>query len=152
MAKGEGAQASGLGSSASGLGSSAGGLAIRRWQEAMRWRRQMDRELDPLGLTFTRWLVLESTLVSIRQCGDAVSQSRVCECAELDKMTVSQAMRDLAQAGLVDRGPDAWGPGYRVIVTARGSRVAAAGRVRVEAVSQAEGAGEPFEGPPRVAR
>jgi DNA-binding MarR family transcriptional regulator len=105
----------------------------------MRWRKRVDRELEPLGLTFTRWLVLESTLVSIRQQGDAVSQSRVCDCAELDKVTVSHVMQDLEQAGLVDRGPDAFGPGYRVFVTARGAKVAAAGRLRVEAVSEAEG-------------
>ena len=123
---------------AGALGSAAGGRAIRSWQAAMRWRKRVDRELEPLGLTFTRWLVLEATLVSIRQQGDAVSQSRVCECAELDKVTVSHVMRDLEHAGLVDRGPDAWGPAYRVFVTARGAKVAAAGRARVEAVSCAE--------------
>lgn len=110
----------------------------------MRWRRTVESELTQLRLTFTQWLVLDATNQLVRETGDAVSQVMVAARLELDQMTVSQVMRTLSRTGLVDRGISAGRPAYRIIVTARGQKLAADGRARVEAASRLyeESAGE----------
>jgi DNA-binding MarR family transcriptional regulator len=101
----------------------------------MRWRRQAEAELRPLGLTLTQWMVLESTQQLIQETGDAVNQSAVAARVELDKMTTSQVMRTLESRGLVDRGPDMTGRAYRILVTSKGRQAVQLGQARVEAAS-----------------
>jgi DNA-binding MarR family transcriptional regulator len=90
----------------------------------MRWRRDVERALAPVGLTFTQWLVLEATADLVREIDDAVSQAEVARRTEIDKMTTSQVMKTLESKGLVDRGPDLTGRAYRIWVTTRGSQLA----------------------------
>jgi DNA-binding MarR family transcriptional regulator len=94
------------------------------WLAAMRWRREVEEALSPLGLTFTRWLVLEAARDKIVETDDAVSQTTVATHCELDKATVSQVMASLEKDGLVDRGPDLSTRGYRVILTQKGHGIA----------------------------
>ena len=101
----------------------------------MRWRREVERELRAIGLTFPQWLVLDATAALVRETDDAPNQNAVAARVELDKMTVSQIMRTLAVERLVDRGPDLSGRAYRICVTKRGAQVWRAGRSRVEAAS-----------------
>lgn len=110
---------------------------VELWRTAMRWRRETERELARVGLTLTHWLVLEATSGLIAQSGDATHQARVAARAQLDKMTVSQAMRRLERAGFVDQGPDLSSSAYRIWMTARGRRALTEGRERIEAASRA---------------
>ncbi len=103
---------------------------------AWRWRRGLEAELRPLGLTFTQWFVLEATDELVRDNGDAVSQSAVAGRAELDRATTSQVMTALAKLGLVDRGPDMDGPAYRVIVTNQGRRTLRRAAERLDAIGR----------------
>jgi DNA-binding MarR family transcriptional regulator len=111
---------------------SLGDLCIRRWQSLMRFRRHMDQVLMSLDLNFTRWVGLEATQRLTAATRDAVNQKQVAQCLDMDAMTMSYVMRRLEQDGFVDRGPDASGPAYRIIVTEIGERVAKEGRARLE--------------------
>ena len=102
--------------------------ALEEYLAAWRFRRAVEAGLRSLGLTFTQWLVLDATERAIVLNNDAVNQSHVARLSELDRMTVSQVMKTLTEKGLVDRGPSAEGPAYRIILTARGRRLQAEGR------------------------
>lgn len=90
---------------------------------AWRWRRSVEAALRDLELTFTQWFVLDGVARAQAAARDAVSQSDVARATELDRMTVSQVMRTLVERSLVDRGPSASGPTYRLIVTRQGKQV-----------------------------
>jgi DNA-binding MarR family transcriptional regulator len=97
-------------------------LAIERYLAAWRWRREVERGLKGIGLTFSQWFVLDATNRLIHESKDAVNQNAVAERTELDRMTVSQVMTTLAKVGHVDRDSDAIGRGYRIWVTAKGQK------------------------------
>jgi DNA-binding MarR family transcriptional regulator len=90
---------------------------------AWRWRRRVEAALRDVGLTFTQWLVLDAAERAIEAQRDAVNQSDVARTTELDRMTVSQVMRTLADLGMVDRGPSASGPAYRIFLTRKGKHL-----------------------------
>jgi hypothetical protein len=75
----------------------------KQWLAAMGWRRRIEASITPSGLTFTEWLVLDTTEYLIKVTEDAVSQSQV-SALSLDRMTISHAMTALAEKALVDRG------------------------------------------------
>jgi DNA-binding MarR family transcriptional regulator len=110
-------------------------VGIQRWRSAQSWRRAVDKELRPLDLSLTRWLVLHATDALIRASGDAVSQREVAEHADMIEMTVSRVMDGLVERGWVDRGPNYASAAWRVILTSDGERVLAEGRARIEAAS-----------------
>lgn len=91
-----------------------------RWLEAMRWRRQIEKLLEPFELTLARWLVLEATDELVRETDEAVNQSAVAARCELDRTTVSQVMRTLDEQGLIDRAPANTLPAYRIRLTPKG--------------------------------
>ena len=122
---------------------SRGEVGIQRWRAAQRWRRSVERELNAVDLTLTRWLVLEATEACTRESADAVRQREISQRAELDPMTVSQVMHSLEKRSWVDRGPSASGLAYRVLITARGKNVLGEGRARIEAASQPSGVSLP---------
>lgn len=109
-------------------------LALNDYFRAWRWRRAVESELRSLELTFTQWLVLDATSRAIATERDAVSQSDVARTCELDRMTVSQVMKTLAERGLVDRGPSAEGPAYRIFLTQRGEQTVRRAEARVAVV------------------
>jgi DNA-binding MarR family transcriptional regulator len=127
---------------------------LERWHTAMQWRRQADKELEPLGLTLMGWLVLDATVALIRKHEDAVSQKLVCDRTHLDKAQVSRLMQSLEQKGYVDRAPEFGGPANRVWVTERGMVAAARCRAQLAArcleeakVRQCSAARQPARGP-----
>jgi DNA-binding MarR family transcriptional regulator len=114
---------------------SAVGIGLSRL--VRRWGRQANAELVPVGLTLVQWSILEETHGLILGSGDAVSQTAVAVRMEMDKMTLSHAMRTLQERGLLDRGPDLTGPAYRIRLTSWGQRARQQAGARVEAVSLA---------------
>ena len=101
---------------------------------ACRWRRAVQAEVRPLGLTFAQWFVLEATAHALQTERDAVSQSQVARSTELDRQTISQVMHALDRLGLVDRAPDYTGRAYRIYLTTKGERVLHRATTRVEAL------------------
>ncbi len=112
-------------------------MCLERFREAMAWRREAEKELAEVELTLTQWMVLDATRSLVVSTKDAVSQADVALQTEIDRMTVSQVMRNLEKADLVDRGPAADGRAYRIILTARGERAAKRGASQIEAASPA---------------
>jgi len=102
---------------------------------AWQWRRRVEAALRGVELTFTQWFVLDGVARAEAMQRDAVSQSDVARATELDRMTVSQVMKILVDRDLVDRGPSASGPTYRIILSRRGAQVL---REAEEAISAAQ--------------
>ena len=118
-------------------GGSAAETCRERFRDAMAWRREVERELVDLKITFAQWTVLETARELIESTEDAVSQNDVASRAEIDRMTVSQVMKNLSNADLVDRGPDMDGRAYRIWLTKKGERAAKQGSARIQRVSAA---------------
>lgn len=110
---------------------------IASWRAAVRWRREVERELRAIGLTLIQWLVLDAAATLVRELRDAVSQSEIGRRAEIDRATLSDVMMRLAQRGLVDRDIDVTGASYRIIVTDSGDLAIEQGRARIRTVSLA---------------
>lgn len=126
-------------------GMRAGAVGVELWKLAKRWRCRADAELKPLGLTFVHWWILDGTRRLVQDSGDAVSQAAVALHLELDRMTLSHAMRTLSRRGYVDRGADFVGVAYRIWLTSRGIRACRQGGTLVEAASVAA-LGRHYEG------
>ncbi|MCB9583601.1 MAG: MarR family transcriptional regulator [Polyangiaceae bacterium] len=87
----------------------------------MGWQRSIDKVLRPIGLTHTRFLVLDAAAQAFERLDDAVSQAKIAEVAGIDEASTSRIARRLEQDGLIDRGPDGVDARYwRVIVTREG--------------------------------
>jgi len=110
-------------------------LWIHRWRCAMRWRRRVEAELRPLGLTLAQWLVVDAIANLFRETADAVSQVQVARRLEMDKATLSRVMDVLARQRLIDRDLSYSDPAYRIYLTELGRGAAAQGRIRVDAAS-----------------
>ena len=99
--------------------------SVQQYLTAWRWRRNVERRLKSVGLTFPQWFVLDATHRLIQELKDAVNQNDVARSTELDRMTVSQVMTTLANQGHVDRDTEMIGRGYRILVTSRGQKTLA---------------------------
>jgi DNA-binding MarR family transcriptional regulator len=96
-------------------------LKKRQWWAAVRWRERMRAYLSTSGLTFTEWLVLDTTWSLVNRTGDAVSQNELARDLELDALTIWHAMAVLDHRGLVSRGCSISGKAWRVFVTSKGA-------------------------------
>ena len=113
---------------------SAKGFAL--WRSAMRWQRSLDAVLRPLGLTHTRYLVLNATAELQHEARDAVSQRAIAERCELDESTTSRIALRLTEDGLLDRAPHGIDTRlWRVRLSDTGSRVLRHARTAVEAAA-----------------
>ena len=117
-----------------GIGSRAA-ACLERFREAMAWRREVEQGLAGLELTLAQWIVLDATRSLVESTKDAVSQADVAKHTEMDRMTISQVMRNLDRSGLVDRGPSLDARAWRIILTARGERAVRQGAAQIEAAS-----------------
>lgn len=99
--------------------------SVQQYLAAWRWRREVERRLKSVSLTFPQWFVLDATQRLVHEEKDAVNQNAVARRTELDRMTVSQIMTTLAEQGHVDRDTDRSGRGYRIWVTTKGERTLA---------------------------
>ena len=124
-----------------------------QWVRAMRWQRTVTGAVARVGLRFTEWLVLVTTLELIRANQDAVCQSDVCRALGLTRVRVSVAMCALAEKGLVDRGPDVDGWMWRVFVTKQGETRIAEARAGIVAAANYPPPRSPGSaGSPRIAK
>ena len=103
----------------------------------MAWRREAEKGLAGLELTLAQWIVLDATRSLVESTKDAVTQADVAQHTEMDRMTISQVMRNLERAGLVDRGPSLDARAWRIILTGRGERTVKQGAAQIEAASAA---------------
>lgn len=93
----------------------------QRWRDARQFQTRAQNALK--GYAFFEWLLLEALQELLDETGDAVSQIQIAERAGLTKMLTSYWMSDMADRGLVDRGPALDGRSYRIIMSTLGTRV-----------------------------
>lgn len=72
------------------------------WQVSMRWQLRMNQQLRTVGLTLTQFSLLAGLYWLGRQ-GELVTQQRLADYTNTDKMMTSKVVQTLAQKGLVER-------------------------------------------------
>jgi DNA-binding MarR family transcriptional regulator len=107
--------------------------ARQQWREARVFQRKAQRLFKEPKATFVEWLLLETLQELIEERGDAVSQADVARRSGLSERVVSRWMRLMGDLGFVDRGPDADGRAWRVLLTELGDRMVRACNERLEA-------------------
>jgi hypothetical protein len=106
--------------------------ARKRWREARAFQADVQVTLSELRVQFMEWLLLETVCeLCDEKCG-AVSQSMVAERAGLTRQVASYWLIVMSETELVDRGPSAVGPAWRVILTELGERTPQACNERLE--------------------
>lgn len=72
------------------------------WQVSMRWQLLMNQRLRSVGLTLTQFSLLAGLYWLNRQ-GELVTQQRLADYANTDKMMTSKVVQTLAGKGLLQR-------------------------------------------------
>ncbi|MBO0938527.1 MarR family transcriptional regulator [Fibrella sp. HMF5335] len=72
------------------------------WQVSMRWQLQMHQQLDAVGITLTQFSLLAG-LYWLSLQGELVTQQRLANYANTDKMMTSKVLQTLERKGLVQR-------------------------------------------------
>lgn len=72
------------------------------WQVSMRWQLRMNQRLDELGITLTQFSLLAG-LYWLNLQGELVTQQRLANYANTDKMMTSKVLQTLEKKGLVER-------------------------------------------------
>src|SRR5438105_2034923 len=72
------------------------------WQVSMRWQLLMNQQLGSVGLTLTQFSLLAGLYWLTRQ-GELVTQQRLADYANTDKMMTSKVVQTLARKGLLHR-------------------------------------------------
>ncbi|MDF7815848.1 MarR family transcriptional regulator [Hymenobacter sp. YC55] len=72
------------------------------WQVSMGWHLQMNQQLRPLDLTLTQFSLLAGLYWLHRQ-GEAVTQQRLADYANTDRMMTSKVLQTLERKGLLER-------------------------------------------------
>lgn len=111
------------------------------WRAALAWQRRIDAALRPLGLTHSRYLVLDAAAELVTAYQDAVAQWEIAERAGFDRTTTSRIANRLAKDGLIDRGVDGLdGRFWRILVTGKGHDVLSRADAAVDHVAASLGA------------
>lgn len=72
------------------------------WQVSMRWQLQMNQQLRAVGLTLTQFSLLAGLYWLSRQ-GEVVTQQRLADYANVDRMMTSKVLQALEKKGFVER-------------------------------------------------
>jgi hypothetical protein len=103
--------------------------AVRaRWRAARHFQVAAQHAL---GMPFIEWLLLETLAELVDEANGPVSQAAVAERAGLSEKITSYWMVMLDELGFVDRGPDADGRAYRVLLSRGGEDALARANLRL---------------------
>lgn len=91
------------------------------WSVSIRWRRVIEKVLQPLELTHPQFVVLATTGWLTRG-EDRVTQADIGRLAGLDPNTTSQVLRGLEAKGLIDRSRSSDERSKRPVLTAMGAQ------------------------------
>ncbi|MBO2007604.1 MarR family winged helix-turn-helix transcriptional regulator [Hymenobacter negativus] len=72
------------------------------WQVTMRWQLQMNQQLRSVGITLTQFSLMAG-LYWLGQQGEVVTQQRLADYANTDKMMTSKVLQTLERKGMVER-------------------------------------------------
>lgn len=77
------------------------------WHSALAWRVQLNRSLEPLGLTATQFFVLGSLNALQSKNLEPIAHGKISQFAGLDLMMTSRILQKLEKAHLVTRSSHA---------------------------------------------
>ena len=129
--------------------------ALGSYKLAMRFRRLLNRQLRPLGVSFAEWRVLEATSRLFCQTGDPVSHQDVARELDSGENSVSRLMWQLSLRGLLSHDIDGLNWCFRVRMTDESEPVVARAYELARTVAARVAAGRDsdlFEGRERKAR
>jgi MarR family transcriptional regulator, organic hydroperoxide resistance regulator len=90
------------------------------WRLALKWRAEVDRVLEPLGLSQAEYSLLAS-LSGLSRTGKRPSQRELADFSGLEPMYVSKLARALEQDGLLEREISSDDPrAFRLNITEKG--------------------------------
>ncbi|HEX4194217.1 MAG TPA: MarR family winged helix-turn-helix transcriptional regulator [Stellaceae bacterium] len=69
---------------------------------AQRWQRQLEKALEPVGLTHLQFILL-ATIDWLERSGEVPSQARLANFTLFDRVMISKVLTLLAQKGLIVR-------------------------------------------------
>lgn len=72
------------------------------WQVSMRWHLLMNQRLRTVSLTLTQFSLLAG-LYWLSQQGESVTQQRLADYAQVDKMMTSKVLQTLERKGIISR-------------------------------------------------
>jgi predicted transcriptional regulator len=99
---------------------------LEGFKRGMAFRRNLQRALRWLNVSFAEWRVLEATSRLNRQKRAPVSHLEVARELQLGEGSVSRLMWRLSRRGLVSHDLDGLGLEYRVLMTDESERIVAA--------------------------
>jgi DNA-binding MarR family transcriptional regulator len=94
--------------------------ARQQWSAARVFQQKAQRLLATVP--FVEWLLLETLQELMDEANDAVTQVELARRCGLSERVVSYWFTMMNEFGLIDRGPDADGRAWRVILTDLGER------------------------------
>ncbi len=107
------------------------------WRDFMRWQRELNTRLRPLGLTQPQFAILAVCGWLTRTAQD-VTQQAVADFLELDRMHVSQIMTRLERNGMIERRASTSDlRAKQAVLTAEGEALLARAMPLVEAFDRA---------------
>ncbi|HEX5658149.1 MAG TPA: MarR family transcriptional regulator [Polyangiales bacterium] len=84
------------------LGAPENAVAFVMWRIVHRYQREIDRALEPLGLTHLQFTTL-AMAAWLSRGGDAVTQAKLAQAAEISPMQVSHMVKALEQKEMLER-------------------------------------------------
>jgi len=96
--------------------------ARRSWSAARLFQQNAHRLLAAQAVPFIEWLLLETLQELREEKQDAVTQVELSMRSGLSERVVSYWFTMMSEWGLIDRGPDADGRAWRVILTELGEQ------------------------------
>jgi DNA-binding MarR family transcriptional regulator len=91
--------------------------ALSRYKLATRFRRLLNRQLRPLGVSFAEWRVLDATSRLFFRTGEPVSHQDVARELDSGESSVSRLMWQLSLRGLLSHDIDGLNQCFRVRMT-----------------------------------
>ncbi len=111
------------------------------WQTMTTWQRKIKSALQPLGISHSQFVIM-ALIKFHEESGKNPNQVQIINLSKLDKMTVSNALKDLVTKGLVIRTED------KTDTRAKCIQLTAAGHDSIsQAVSAVEGVDQDYFSP-----
>jgi DNA-binding MarR family transcriptional regulator len=100
----------------------------KQWRNARHFQRRVQKALQPTGLTFLTWLLLEALHELLEETKEPVSQQAVAERAGISKALASYWMVGMEEDCFIDRGLGEDPRSYLILMLDEGSEVLAHSR------------------------
>lgn len=98
-------------------------FGFRLWHVLHAWKRRLEAALAPLDLTHMQFVILANT-GWLSRSGEILTQTRIADFAQLDRMMASKILRLLEEKGYIAREPHPTDPRANRVDLTRAGRAA----------------------------